>query len=87
MVTLFYRRDFLFSIYTKYFTLSKIVIGKHCWIGAQSVILKGVHLSDNIVVACNSTVVKSHEADNEIIGGTPVRTLKRNISWCLKEPK
>ena len=66
---------------------NKIVIGKHCWIGAQSVILKGVHLSDNIVVACNSTVVKSHEADNEIIGGTPVRTLKRNISWCLKEPK
>ncbi|MGF2199371.1 hypothetical protein [Enterococcus casseliflavus] len=24
MVTLFYRRDFLFSIYTKYFTLSKV---------------------------------------------------------------
>ncbi|EGP5484681.1 hypothetical protein DZ761_07280 [Enterococcus faecium] len=26
MVTLFYRRDFLFSIYTKYFTLSVLLI-------------------------------------------------------------
>ncbi|MDT2066846.1 hypothetical protein P7G22_14370, partial [Enterococcus faecalis] len=29
VVTLFYRRDFLFSIYTKYFTLSKLFNIQH----------------------------------------------------------
>ena len=32
------------------YSSEKIVIGNHCWIGSNAVILKGVHIGDNSVI-------------------------------------
>ena len=40
--------------------LSKpINVGNHVWIGCRSTILKGVNISDNVIVAANSTISRS----------------------------
>lgn len=53
-----------------------IVIGKNCWIGTNAVILPGVQLGDNVIVAAGSVVSKSFES-NSIIAGVPARKLKQ----------
>ncbi len=52
-----------------------ITIGNHCWIGAFSMIMPGVELSDFCVVAANSFVKNSFPAYS-IIGGTPARLIR-----------
>lgn len=52
-----------------------IKIGKNCWLGANSVILPGVELGDNVIVAAGSVVTKSFGA-NLILGGVPAKILK-----------
>lgn len=60
-----------------------IRIGNHVWIGSRAVILKGVSISDNVVVAANSTITKNVEQCNCIIGGfgSQVKVLKQDINW------
>lgn len=57
-----------------------ITIGDHVWIGAHATILKGVTIGSNAIVAANS-VVTSDVEPNTLVGGTPARVLKANISW------
>lgn len=52
-----------------------VVIGKHCFIGAGSIILKGVYIGDNSIVAAGSVCTKSIPA-NEVWGGNPARKIK-----------
>ncbi|WP_051015889.1 acyltransferase [Melioribacter roseus] len=54
-----------------------IKIGKNCWLGANSIILPGVELADNIVVAAGAVVTKSFYEKNIVIGGVPARIIKR----------
>lgn len=58
-----------------------VVIGDHCWIGLQSLILKGVVLKDNVVVGARSLVTKSFDESKIIIAGIPARIVKRGITW------
>lgn len=60
---------------------SDVYIGKHCWIGLRSVLLKGTRLSDNTIVGACSLVAKSYEEGNIIIAGTPAILKKRKVSW------
>jgi|SRR5690554_3146593 len=53
-----------------------IVIGKNCWIGANSVILGGTKLGNNVTVAAGS-VVNIEFPDNVVIGGAPAKVIKR----------
>lgn len=53
----------------------KITIGNNCFIGANSTILYGVTLADNIVVAAGSVVTRSFENNNIIIGGNPAKII------------
>lgn len=55
----------------------KIVIGKSCWLGANSIILPGVVLGDNVIVAAGSVVTKSF-SENSIIAGVPAKLLRKN---------
>jgi len=55
-----------------------IVIGRHCWIGANAVILPGVTLGDNVVVGAGAVVTKSVPS-NTIVAGVPARPIG-NIS-------
>ena len=52
-----------------------IIIGKGCWIGANSVILPDVELGDNTIVGAGSIVTKSFNG-NCIIAGNPAKVIK-----------
>ncbi|UDN25711.1 acyltransferase [Aeromonas caviae] len=53
-----------------------IVLGEKCWVGMNSVILPGVVLGPNSVVAAGSVVTKSYPEGSVILGGTPAKVIK-----------
>lgn len=57
---------------------SKIVIGKNCFIGANSIIMPGVEIGDSVIVAAGSVVTKSVKS-NCIVAGNPAKIIKENI--------
>ena len=61
-------------------------IGDHVWIGRESIILKGVTIGDNAIIAAGSVVTKDVPA-NSIVAGNPAKIIKENISWGEKEKK
>ncbi|MGB5944037.1 MAG: acyltransferase [Leeuwenhoekiella sp.] len=58
--------------------VSPITIGNDVFVGAQSVITKGVSIGDRSIVAVGSVVTKSIPAD-EIWGGNPAQFIKSLI--------
>ena len=52
-----------------------IILGNDVWIGGSSVITAGVTLADGIIVAAGSTVTKSFDEKNIIIGGVPAKKI------------
>lgn len=54
-----------------------IKIGEGCFIGANSIILKGTTLGNNVVVGAGS-VVSGTFPDNVIIAGNPAKVIKQN---------
>ena len=52
-----------------------VVIDDDVWIGANSTILKGVHIGKGSVIASNSLVNKN-VGQNELWGGVPARKIK-----------
>lgn len=62
----------------KYSISENIVIGENTWLGRNSVILKGVELGCNSIVASNSVVTKSY-GENLILAGNPAKVVKENI--------
>ena len=55
-------------------TFGRINIGKNCFIGMGSMIMSGVTLGDNFIVAAGSVVTKSFESGT-VIGGTPAKSI------------
>ena len=55
----------------------RIVIGEGCFIGANSIILKGSTFGNNVVVGAGS-VVSGTFPDNVIIAGNPAKVIKQN---------
>jgi acetyltransferase-like isoleucine patch superfamily enzyme len=53
-----------------------IIIGKHCWIGMNAVILPGVILGDHTIVGAGAVVTKSFPAGNCVLGGVPAKIIK-----------
>ena len=53
----------------------KITIKKNAWIGAKAIILPGVTVGENAIVAGGSVVTKDVEA-NTVVGGNPAHVLK-----------
>ncbi len=53
----------------------RITIGKNCFIGSNAVILYGVTLCDNIIVAAGSVVANSFHEERIIIAGNPARKI------------
>jgi len=57
-----------------------ITIGPNAWLGAGSMILKGVRIGENAVVGAGS-VVASNVPDHTVVFGNPARVI-----WRLKKP-
>lgn len=67
---LIYDHDHLFTrengVERKKFNTSPIIIGENCWIGANTVILRGTKIGDNCVIGAGS-VVKGNYPQGSII--------------------
>lgn len=60
-------------------TQKNAVIGNHVWIGADAVILCGVEIKDNAVIAAGA-VVNKNIGEYVIVGGVPAKEIgKRNV--------
>lgn len=57
-----------------------VVIGKHVWVGAYAIILKGVTVGDNAIIGARSVVTRDVEA-NTIVAGNPARRIRDTKSW------
>lgn len=57
-----------------------IHIGEHVWIGNRVMILKGVTIGDNAVIAAGSVVTKD-VPPNCVAAGCPAKVIRENVSW------
>ncbi|HLX12794.1 MAG TPA: acyltransferase [Bacteroidota bacterium] len=55
---------------------SAVVIDDHVWIGANAIILKGVHIGSYAVIAAGAVVTKDVPS-NAVVGGNPAVVLKK----------
>lgn len=53
-----------------------IILGEHCWIGMNSIILGGIMLGNKTIVGAGSVVTKSFPEGNCVIVGNPARKIK-----------
>ncbi len=58
---------------------SPVFIGNDVFIGARSIVLKGVKLGDNVIIGAGSVVTKSFD-DNCVIAGNPAKLISKNKS-------
>ncbi|MGA2970877.1 MAG: acyltransferase [Acidimicrobiales bacterium] len=55
---------------------SKVSIGSNVWIGRSSIVLPGVTIGNNSVIAAGS-LVNSDVPPNTLVGGTPARFIRQ----------
>ncbi len=55
---------------------NKIMIENDVWIGAQCIILAGVHIYNRTIVAAGAVVTKSFKEKNIVLGGIPAKIIK-----------
>jgi len=62
-------------------------IGKNCFIGAHAIILPGIRVGDNSIVAIGSVVTRD-VAPNTLVAGNPARVIRtdiRTLKWGILE--
>lgn len=57
-----------------------IVIGNHVWIGMRAMILKGVTIGDDSIIAAGAIVTKD-VPPRTLVAGIPAKVIKENITW------
>jgi acetyltransferase-like isoleucine patch superfamily enzyme len=67
------------------YNVSPIKIGKDCWIGCNSVILKGVSIGDQAVVGAASVVTKDVPAGSLALG-VPARVVRSRDATMPRNP-
>ena len=61
-----------------------IRIGRHCWLGMRSIVLKGTVLKENTIVAAGAVINKQYEETNCVLAGNPARIVKLQVNWDRK---
>ncbi|RJE71712.1 acyltransferase [Reichenbachiella sp. MSK19-1] len=62
--------------YDKHDSSDPIIIGNHCWLAANCVILPGVKIAEHTIVAAGAVVTKSFLEGNCVLGGVPAKIVK-----------
>jgi acetyltransferase-like isoleucine patch superfamily enzyme len=57
-----------------------VIIGDHVWIASHVVLLKGVEIGHDSVIAAGAIVTKSC-GPGVILAGNPATIIKRDITW------
>ena len=60
---------------THFIPSGPIVLGEDCWVGANSIVLKGVKIGDRSIVAAGS-VVTADIGDDCVVAGNPARIVR-----------
>lgn len=81
----FINHDASLFAYANFARIGKIDIKENCFIGVGSILLPGVSIGPNAIVAAGSVVVKD-VPPNTIVGGNPAKPLK-NLDIYIKENK
>jgi acetyltransferase-like isoleucine patch superfamily enzyme len=55
-------------------------IGRNVWIGARTLILRGVTIGEGSVVAAGSVVTRD-VPERCLIGGNPAKVIRENVAW------
>lgn len=58
----------------------EISIGDHVWIGNRAIILKGVTIGNDAVIAAGSIVTKD-VSEKCLVAGIPAKVIRNNINW------
>lgn len=66
--------------------LARIKIGNNVHIGTNAIIMPGVTIGNNCVIACGA-VVTHDVADNTIVGGVPARIIETLDEYAVKARK
>lgn len=61
-----------------------ITIGNNCFIGNRAILLYGVSIPDNTIVAAGSVVTKSIDEPGCIVGGNPAKVIGKVDSFLEK---
>ncbi len=56
-------------------TFGEIIIGRNCFIGMRSIIMPGVTIADNTIVAAGACVTKSCLTSGNVLGGVPAKVI------------
>lgn len=65
----------------------RITIGDNCFIGAESILMYGVKITNNVIVASGSVVTKSVMKEGVIVGGNPARIISTYDRFIAKNRK
>ena len=57
-----------------------VTIGDHVWIGAQAIVLKGVTIGENSIIAAGSIVTKD-VSPHTLVAGAPARPIRTIAGW------
>ncbi len=60
-----------------------VMIGKHVWIAARALVLKGVHIGEGSVIGTGSVVTRDVPSYS-LVAGNPAKVRKQGITWDRK---
>lgn len=66
--------DFQEGVHQREFESDAVIIGKHCWLGAGVIVLKGVTIGDNCVIGAGAVVTKDIPS-NSVAVGNPAKVI------------
>lgn len=65
-------------------TLNNVIIEDNVFIGANAVILEGVHIYENAIVGAGAVVLKDVEK-NTTVAGVPAKVVNHNSVWMIND--